>query len=252
MPKFIRPSVRFGPPSVAIDRPRAEFVETRAHFSKPSRWLPFRSLLWSVSLAASLDRIFSLRAGLLLRRRHHECRVSGGLRMGEKTNRIVGRECASCCDAYQSWRYPSLHTGSTVSLVFRIMTQQRFFARSRPRFSLGVLCPRAASFDGICRAFRGFRRNGIFEAASRNSIKTYSSWRSVVVRREAGDDDSQIVNLGGRATPFSRWSVELPALIFAWEWRGPGRPSNPRDDTLSPVHVMPLFFPYLILEQSAS
>lgn len=30
----------------------------------------------------------------------------------------------------------------------------------------------------------------------------------------------------GRATPFSRWSVELPALIFAWEWRGPGTRLN--------------------------
>ena len=25
-----------------------------------------------------------------------------------RTNRIVGRACASCCDAYRSWRYPSL------------------------------------------------------------------------------------------------------------------------------------------------
>ena len=27
---------------------------------------------------------------------------------GGKTNRIDGTECASCCDAYRSWRYPSL------------------------------------------------------------------------------------------------------------------------------------------------
>lgn len=27
---------------------------------------------------------------------------------GTRTNRIVGTGCASCCDAYRSWRYPSL------------------------------------------------------------------------------------------------------------------------------------------------
>lgn len=52
--------------------------------------------------------------GVVARQGFMECRVSEDR---EKTNRIVGRECASCCDAYQSWRYPSLHTGTTVSLL---------------------------------------------------------------------------------------------------------------------------------------
>lgn len=66
--------------------------------------------------------------------------VSGGR---EKTNRIVGRECASCCDAYQSWRYPSLHAGTTVSIISKHHQQSLVVSHLLP------LVSRAASFEKL-------------------------------------------------------------------------------------------------------
>lgn len=52
-----------------------------------------------------------------------------------RTNRIVGTECASCCDAYRNWRYPSLQnkvsTGSSQSPDLIPLAQAHLDSRFR-------------------------------------------------------------------------------------------------------------------------
>lgn len=115
-----------------------------------------------------------------------------------KTNRIVGRECASCCDAYQSWRYPSLHAETAVSLTtlenprpyLDTVTVPSLVEKNPIVAFLHMYSSRAAFLSaeeatgspGIFEimGFFGDRRLGI------SGSKTYSSWRSVVLRREVG------------------------------------------------------------------
>lgn len=62
-----------------------------------------------------------------------------------------------------------------------------------------------------------------------------------MVRREVGDDDSQIVNLGESNAFFAvECRIASPNFCVGVAWAR--RPSKPRDDTLSSLHVIPLHF----------
>lgn len=98
-------------------------------------------------------------------------------------------------------------------------------------------------FDRICELF-GIRRHGIFDTASRNSSRRTHLGGRWWLGVKLGMTIHRLL-IWGEQRLFRGGVVELPALIFAWEWRGPGHPSKPRDGTLSPVHVMPLFLAYL-------
>jgi hypothetical protein len=151
-----------------------------------------------------------------------------------KTNRIVGRECASCCDAYQSWRYPSLYAETAVSLTKfeNPHPPSRHSLKSRRkipslRLSICILLAQPLSANEVANSRGFFEIMGFFGDGDWEQLgakRTHLGGRLCLGVKL--DDDFTNCLIWGRATPFSRWSVELPALIFACEWRGPGARLN--------------------------